>query len=71
MVSTIVECAYLDTSQIFLLRSVMGNVSGAEFYEKAVINQDEKAVKEILTSDPSLASWVDSEGYSVLQRLCA
>lgn len=49
----------------------MGNVSGAEFYEKAVINQDEKAVKEILTSDPSLASWVDPEGYSVLQRLCA
>ena len=49
----------------------MGNVSGAEFYEKAVIQQDEKAVKEILAADPSLASWVDDDGYSVLQRLCA
>lgn len=49
----------------------MGNVSGAEFYEKAVVNQDEKVVKEILTNDPSLASWVDAEGYTVLQRLCA
>ena len=39
-------------------------------HEKAVVNQDEM-VEEVLANDPTLASWVDAEGYTVLQRLCA